>query len=93
MIVINPPHITNCTMIVTTSIGITCSFERATDDNANPTRTQEQVVTAMSTINSTEPEGITLPRPGKPLPTNTIITMITDCTIAAAQKTTIFAVR
>mgnify|MGYP000928285863 CR=1 FL=1 len=47
VIVINPPHITSCAMIVTTSIGSTCSFERATDDNASPTSTQVQVVTAI----------------------------------------------
>ncbi len=80
-------------MIVTTSIGSTCSLERATDDNANPSTTQQQVVAAMSTISSTEPDGRTLPRPGKPLPRYTISTMITDCTMPAAQNMTIFAAR
>ena len=80
-------------MTVTTSSGITCSPDRATADKARPTTTQAHVVRAMSTTSSTLPEGITLPAPGLPLPIRTTRTSTNDCTIAAAQNTTIFAVR
>ncbi len=73
----SPPASTIATMIATTSIGSTCSVDRASDDNASPTTADTIAVIASVRYNSVMPAVVLLPRStppccGAPLPTTMI---------------------
>src|ERR1700692_1607888 len=89
-----PPQNTSCEMTNTTSIGMICSLDRASEDKTNPSiAAATQVAAAFRNSSTRALPTTTAPCVGPPLPYITTATRIADWMIAAVEYTQILASR
>ena len=78
-----PPENTSWLMIATTSSGMICSLDLASDDSSSPRLADATHVAAIVANNSSDGlPNATAPCVGPPLPQTTMATMIADCNTA-----------